>query len=444
MFEEILNIEHEVTVTASEPEKKVEFPEFDRYTYLEDGADRLLQSIGKKHPDYFEALYYVETLNDTIAQARKNGDTEQLKARREQVVQDMDAFSRRVNEDTSFLELVFARYESGIDALFKTMGEEHPRYAEALVYQTELQNLEETWREPYDEDHAQQLASFLDRINAFAFETTETMFNDLIVPPSGTSYGEFISFDWRHPWFFVLLGMGSWVILVSSGLVWAWQAFRWLWSGKILEPRAAWLVWLIYPAFAVQIVLSVVADTGGGGHGGNALQRILPSVSMFAVAIVGIALAQWKPPRRFAPFIWGAVSLGIFCIAILSLFKATNEPVFRNKWTFFRPEEMVALAWGDTYLPEKASAWTEVEERLSVAFSMEYGRSGRSKDTAFIRYPSMYPLRKSDHDLVVSDLTRQRSSRIGYEIPLPPDAFQVYDNGGAQFYHVRPITPHQE
>jgi hypothetical protein len=256
------------------------------------------------------------------------------------------------------------------------------------------------------------------------------------------SYEDYIRIDWRHPIFFALLGLGNWVMLLASGAIWAWQGFVWLWKGDDQSKTSSeWLSWLVYAAYAAQIPLAVFADSGGA-PGGNALQRILPSISMFSVAIVGGFLANWRPPF-FPRLIWGFLSVFIACIAALSIFKATNEPVFRNKWTFYRPEEMAAMVWSDAHL-DNAQVWTEFDERLWAAFRLKVGRSVQEGvDDDFVPFPISYRLKQNMRDLLISDVTRLRSSRRDVELPLPPDAFRVYDNGGAQIYHLRPKTPHQ-
>ncbi len=259
--------------------------------------------------------------------------------------------------------------------------------------------------------------------------------------PPPPSYSDHVSIDWRHPFFFFALGIGNFAILGAASLIWLWQTGRWLLTGKGLETPTAWLLWLLYPAFAGQIVLAVLADMSGT-PGGNALQRIIPSVAMFAVAVIGSALANWQPRQPFGAPLRAGVVVAIFCVAILSIFKATNDPIFRNKWVFYYPEETAAMVWSDQHMTNM-QAWTEIDERLSVVFRIRQGFSTQKDDLFFEPFPSQYNLETTMRDLVVSDITQMRSSRMGFELPLPPDAFRIYDNGEAQFYHLRPTTPHQ-
>jgi hypothetical protein len=52
-------------------------------------------------------------------------------------------------------------------------------------------------------------------------------------------------------------------------------------------------------------------------------------------------------------------------------------------------------------------------------------------------------VRPGVRDMVASDVTRLRASRIGQPLPVPPDAWRIYDNGLTQLYHLRPETPYQ-
>jgi hypothetical protein len=233
---------------------------------------------------------------------------------------------------------------------------------------------------------------------------------------------------------YFLLSIANWIILAASLAIWAWQGLQWLWRGAKPRMPMAWLVWLFYAAFAAQGALSVVADASGSLTS-NLQHRIFPSFAIIAVAVVGSALAQWRP-RRFTALGRAGLSAGIACIAILSVLKATNEPVLSNKWTFYRADELLAVEWSDMHLQDR-DIWTEFDERLSVAFSTVHGISANQNRLVGDR------LRATTHDLIVTEVTRLRSSRMGRPLPLPPDAFRVYDDGTAQVYHLRPQTPYQ-
>jgi len=235
------------------------------------------------------------------------------------------------------------------------------------------------------------------------------------------------------PYVYFMVSIANWIILVTSFVIWLRQGFNWLWRGKPPKTQPAWLLWLFYAAFAIQGALSVVADASGA-LASNLQHRLFPSFSIIAVALVGAALAQWRP-RRFARAVRLGLTVSIACVAILSVFKATNEPLLSNKWTFYRSAELDAIVWSDSHLRD-AEIWTEFDERLIVAFFTEKGGSPYGNHL-------QGGLRPDGRDIVLTTLTRLRSSRLGLPLPVPPDAFRVYDNGEAELYHLRPQTQFQ-
>ena len=233
---------------------------------------------------------------------------------------------------------------------------------------------------------------------------------------------------------YFLISSANWVILAASFAIWARQGLLWLWRGEQPRTRTAWLLWLLYGAFAIQGGLSVLADAGGSLTG-NLQHRLFPSFSIVAVALVGTALAQARQRRLAAPARIG-LTVGIACIAVLSVLKAANEPALSNKWTFYRANEMAAMEWSDAHL-WSAEIWTEYDERLNVAFSTVHGDSLNRNHFAGDSVGS------TTRDLILTNVTRLRSSRLGRPLPEPPDALRVYDNGEAELYHLRPRTPFQ-
>lgn len=193
----------------------------------------------------------------------------------------------------------------------------------------------------------------------------------------------------------------------------------------------AWLLWLFYAAFAIQEVMAAVSDASGA-LSSNLQLRLFPSFSMIAVAMIGFAWAEWKPVR-FRRVISLGLSGALFSLSIASVMKATNEPLFSNKWNFYHPDELLALQWADAHL-NNAEVWTEFDERLTTSYFTAIGDPNNH---------FTFKLTSNTRDLLLSTIIDLRSSRIHQPIPVPPDALQVYDNGTGQLYHLRPRTPYQ-
>lgn len=258
------------------------------------------------------------------------------------------------------------------------------------------------------------------------------LFLDVQTQPTN-AYAQ-VSGAWINLPAYFLVSSANWIMLGASFLIWIRQTWRWIIRREQPPTAMAWIVWLFYTAFAAQGALSILADASGA-LGSNLQVRIFPTISIAAVAMVSAWLAQWRP-QRFVATIRTALTIGMACLAVLSMLKATNEPILSNKWTFYRPSELLALTWSDAHL-RNDQIWTELDERLAMVYITEQGRSANGNGLyADDRNPDT-------RSLIVTDITRLRSSRLQRPIPLPPDALRVYDNGEAQLYRVRPRTPYQ-
>lgn len=234
---------------------------------------------------------------------------------------------------------------------------------------------------------------------------------------------------------YFILSIANWLLLAASVGIWLRQSWRWFRLGEAPASVPARLLWLLYTAFAFQGAISVIADASGG-IAGNLQHRIFPSFSIIAVAMVGAALAHWQP-RRGAGLAHAALVVGLGAIAVLSSFKASNEPLLSNKWVFYREEEMRAINWGDEHLRNSA-IWTEIDERLTTAYLTTVGQSANNNQIRAFRVTT------ASRMLLLTDVTRLRSSRLERPLPVPYDAQRVYDNGSAELYRLRPVTPFQK
>jgi hypothetical protein len=242
---------------------------------------------------------------------------------------------------------------------------------------------------------------------------------------------DYTTFGWINlPTYFVL-SIANWIMLIVSFAIWLRQSWSWIRHSEAPKSQMTWLLWLFYAAFAIQEVMAAISDASGA-LSSNLQLRLFPSFSMIAVAMIGAEWAEWRPLRFQRMISIGLTSI-LFCITIVSVLKATNEPLFSNKWNFYHPNELLALKWADVHL-HNADVWTEFDERLTTAYLTDIGESVN-------RFT--YYITPNTRDLMLSTITRLRSIRLRRPPPVPPDAFQVYDNGTAQLYHIRPRTPYQ-
>jgi hypothetical protein len=266
------------------------------------------------------------------------------------------------------------------------------------------------------------LNTVFERLSALFLEFETTAINPYEVAQLG----------WRNTYIYFLLSLSNWILLLGSLTVWLWYTLAWLRKTWQPESYGILLLWLSFTVFAFQGTVSVFIDISGSI--GNLQHRLFPTFTMLAAPLVafGIIHIDIKSPffRRIA---YGSVAAIIGILAVLSLLKATNEPLFSNKWMFFNPSEITALQWTNTKL-EGRSVWTGYDERLDVAV-----RAKSPGQTLNIQIDRFVPHAQT-RDYIISSITRTLSSRLAYPLPIEHDSFLTYDNGSTQIYHLRSRT----
>ncbi len=241
----------------------------------------------------------------------------------------------------------------------------------------------------------------------------------------------YVNTGWIDVRIYLLLSAANWLLLVGSFAVWMMQGWRWVVGGTEPDTAVAWVVWLLYSAFLLQAGLAIVSDATGA-FGSNLQLRLFPSFAIVAAALLGAALAR-RASRPIHATARAIAATAFVALCLLSVTKATNEPLLSNKWNFYRPAEVAGLQWQNAHLVD-ADIWTEFDERLESAFINENPRSSN-------RFEST--VTGATRDMAVSEVTRLRASRLDAPLPVPPDAWEVYDNGTMQLYHLRPQSPYQ-
>jgi hypothetical protein len=193
------------------------------------------------------------------------------------------------------------------------------------------------------------------------------------------------------------------------------------------------MLWAFYGAFGLLGLVSVIADVSGAINL-NLQERLFPSFALVAAAVVaGWLIGHWPQRRIFR----SGLGLVFGAVTILSLFKATNEPLLSNKWLFYVPNEMSAIDWANTALSGR-QLWVGYDERLTTASVI---RAELTPSQA--RMVIQTERTPSTRDFLVSDVTRARSARLGQSLPISDQDLITFDDGQAQIYHLRPLTPYQ-
>jgi hypothetical protein len=227
---------------------------------------------------------------------------------------------------------------------------------------------------------------------------------------------------------YAAVSISDYLLMLLSGVVWVAIGVRWLLGRERPRTAAVWWLWLLYGAFALQGAFSTVADRGG--LLGNLEQRSFPSFAMMATPLLALALVR----LRFGPLLRLAAGGILAAMAGLAILKATNEPAASNKWTFYTPPELQAMDFANVHNYSQLM-WVGPDERLSSAYLLVRGNVGAYNNWDV--YTPKAPVRT----FLISDVMRMQSSRLQQPLPALGEADVVYDNGEAQWYHLRPDTP---
>jgi hypothetical protein len=257
--------------------------------------------------------------------------------------------------------------------------------------------------------------------------------------PAGAPY-QVVQASWISPTAYFAVSLGDWLLIGSSLAYWAWDGWHWIVRRRDPPSQAAWLLWVLYAAFALQGAAAIVSDFSGA-LAQNLQYRAFQSFTLVAVALLarGLLGTLASGPGWVR---YGVAAL-VAALACLGALKSSNEPLLSNKWMFYTQPEVQALRWADANA-RGASIWTEVDERLTAGYQL-----GVTMDIPPLeRNPNGnqvgdYILPPGDRDFVVSDVTRVRAQRLGYTLLPPTVQLRTYDNGSTQIYSQLRQSPYE-
>jgi hypothetical protein len=244
-------------------------------------------------------------------------------------------------------------------------------------------------------------------------------------------YG-YIATGWINSGVYLMLTVFTWMVIGTSFLVWLRHGWR-LIKRKAVPGLSENLDWLLYAGFAIQIAVSIAVDLSGA-LSANLQLRLFPSFTVVAIVLLvrflkeELASVRLRPRLKMIAVISSGLLSAWFTLA--SVLKATNDPALSNKWCFFFPSELEAVAWIDGHL-RSAVLWTGIDERLATIFVANFRYISQSENT--YRFGRIQPNMKY---VLASTTDRQRAGRLG--VTLLPVAYwdQIFDDGYSQIYHI--------
>lgn len=238
---------------------------------------------------------------------------------------------------------------------------------------------------------------------------------------------------WRDSASYLLVTGVQWAVAIAGFVTWIVMLFR---LPRLSPGRR--LLWQLYTSFGILLLLGVVADFAKFLNTNLQLRMFTP-FTLFSSGLVALGLQSvwgWLRPaarRLLAP----AVGLLAVFAFVVTQVKITNDPLVGNQWSFYSPAEVRAVEWANARV-QGQRIWVDLGSRLPHTFYFLEGYAyQRPNAYAFGIEPVEYPY------ILVTQLVQMRASRIEAALPATNSHLKIYDNGTAELYHRRPLTPYQ-
>lgn len=257
-------------------------------------------------------------------------------------------------------------------------------------------------------------------------------------PVEANAYN-YIAGAWVDPWLYPLLNSLSLLILALSPMVWLRGVPRFLLNEISEHDLPMVYLWLIYPAFVLQLVASVFVDRVSI-LGSNIQVRLFTPLMLISIPLVAHDLAnllRWAADRRWAQR--GLLAAGVVCFALFSTFalmKSTNEPLVNNNWIFTTHAERLAGQW---VLDHSVEPMIWEGDNVRLRFAMPFYDDEISPDV----FRSGLPVAQGTRYFVVSEIERALWLRRTETYPYLEDELRIYDNGQVQVFYRRPRNAYQ-
>lgn len=248
--------------------------------------------------------------------------------------------------------------------------------------------------------------------------------------------------DWVNLGLYRLVSSFRWFLLAGSFLSWCVLVVDVVKNIRT-APLPRLILASLYGAFASLLAVGVMVDFLGLEAGSNLQVRfyayfVLFAVPTLALGVAGVLrrLSKWTSPRTSTWVRYAALSL-FTVFALLSLLKATLDPVVSNRWIFYRPTEVQAVSfWNERQ--RSSGLWAGPSYRVINAFRHTHPSAPSNQNEISARLGSEAAAYMLDSEIF-------ESNAVAWGVVRPTTVLEnrVYDNGDAQIYHRVPRSPFQ-
>ena len=248
-----------------------------------------------------------------------------------------------------------------------------------------------------------------------------------------------MGYDWANSSIYSLISSFRWILLLGSFAVWV-ILLRQSLSRMGTAPLHQLLLLAIYGAFGFQLAVGIPVDLVGLAAGSNLQVRLYTYFALFAapVFVLGLTNLLERLSSRLpsTPLRLG-LGLVVMGFSLISLVKATLDPVISNRWLFYNPTEVRAIAFWREQSPTEP-IWVGTSGRLSFAQQMQFPDQEVRDDLYDIGPPD-----PGTTKLIQTRLEAQSAANWSLGLPTGLLGHRVYDNGEAQIFHRLPLSPFQ-
>jgi hypothetical protein len=284
--------------------------------------------------------------------------------------------------------------------------------------------------------------SSLQALNSLTNRVAALTLNTEPATTPGVSFNPYTTFVSFSTPIYLLLTSFSWIMLAISGISWLRQGYSFFRTSVLnRDTLSRFVLWLIYAAYAAQLLISVFADRSNS-LSGNLQTRIFTPLNLLVMPLT--ALLVWEffdrlNRKAFRRIFMIAGMAACLWFGAASLLKAPIDPLLGNKWIFNTEPEQITADWIVSHIPAGSTVWAGYDERLTQGVYFHHLEL-TGTDLRLSYSTTQNPVAAY---YFFSTLEQTRWLQSGRPLVDLEVENRIYDNGTGVVYHRLPQTPYE-